>query len=154
MSTINLDSIVERRRDNLTNFYKENINKLTDTFEKSVIEFKDTISTPDVDIKCNSKKNQNSEIYINVNGIVFPCCFMGNSIDAFDGSPSGLQLKTRLREYGEEKFDLNKNSITKILNENHLNQFASNDWETPKCLEFCKKTCGNSHIINRIYDIK
>lgn len=154
MSNISLGSIVRRRRDNLTNFYKENIDKLEDNFEKSVSEFKDTIDTPAVDIKCNSRKGQNSEIYINVNGIVFPCCFIGNSIDAFDGQASGLQLKTRLREYGLENFDLNKNSITKILNENHLNLFAASGWKTDQCLEFCKKTCGNSTIINRIYDIK
>jgi len=95
-----------------------------------------------------------SEIYINVNGIVFPCCFIGTSIDAFDSQPNALQLKTRLREYGVDNFDLNKKSITKILNENHLNQFASNDWDTPKCLEFCKKTCGNSQIMKDIYDIE
>ena len=29
-----------------------------------------------------------------------------------------------------------------------------NGWETDQYLEFCKKTCGNSTIINRIYDIK
>jgi MoaA/NifB/PqqE/SkfB family radical SAM enzyme len=153
MSKISLEKIIDKRRDNLTNFYKENIDKLTDDFEENVSNFKDTIDSDNVTINCNSKKDKNSEIYINVNGIVFPCCFMGNSIDAFDSQPHALQLKTRLREYGVDNFDLNKKSITKILNENHLNLFASNDWETPKCLEFCKKTCGNSTIINRIYDI-
>jgi hypothetical protein len=154
MSKISLEKIVDRSRDNLTNYYRENIDKLKDNFEETVSNFEDTIESDNVTINCNSKKDKNSEIYINVNGIVFPCCFMGNSIDAFDSQPHALQLKTRLREYGVDNFDLNKKSITKILNENHLNQFASNDWETPKCLEFCKKTCGNSHIINRIYDIK
>ena len=114
IADISLDNLVERSKDNLTNYYKENINNITDSFEKTVIGFTDTIKTPNVNINCNSKKNQNSEIYINVNGIVFPCCFMGNSLDAFDGQAHGLQLKTRFRNYGEENFNLNKNSITKI----------------------------------------
>jgi hypothetical protein len=154
ISKISLEKIIDRRRDNLTNYYKENINKGNDTFEAIVSNFEDTIKSDNVTINCNSKKDKNSEIYINVNGIVFPCCFIGTSIDAFDSQPHALQLKTRLREYGVDNFDLNKKSITKILKENHLNQFASNDWETTKCLEFCKKTCGNSHIINGIYDIE
>jgi len=154
MSKISLEKIVDRRRDNLKEFFKNNIDKIKDNFEENVKNFKDTITSNDnITIKCNSKKNKNSEIYVNVNGIVFPCCFMGNSFDAFDGQSSGLQLKTRLREYGIDKFDLNKNSITKILNENHLNLFAANGWETDQCLEFCKITCGNSTIINRIYDM-
>jgi hypothetical protein len=106
-----------------------------------------------IKINCNSKKNKNSEIYVNVEGTVFPCCFIGNSIDAFDSQPHALQLKTRLRTYGMDNFDLNKKSISTILKENHLNLFAASDWETPQCLEFCKKTCGNSTIINRIYKI-
>lgn len=156
MSKISLEKIVNRRRDNLTEFFKNNIDKIKDDFEEVVSNFKDIITTSNdnIIIKCNSKQNKNSEIYVNVAGIVFPCCFMGNSVDAFDFQPHALQLKTRLREYGVDNFDLNKNSITTILNENHLNLFASNDWETDQCLEFCKKTCGNSTIVNRIYDIK
>lgn len=154
MSKISLEKIIDRRRDNLTNYYKENINSGNDKFEEIVSNFKDTIKSDNVVINCNSKKGKKSEIYINVNGIVFPCCFIGTSIDAFDSQPNALQLKTRLREYGVDNFDLNKKSITKILNENHLNQFASNDWDTPKCLEFCKKTCGNSQIMKDIYDIE
>jgi MoaA/NifB/PqqE/SkfB family radical SAM enzyme len=153
MSKISLEKIVDRRRDNLKEFFKDNIDKLTNNFEELVSNFKDTIESDNVTINCNSKKDKNSEIYINVNGIVFPCCFIGNSIDAFDSQPHALQLKTRLREYGIDNFDLNKNSITKILNENHLNLFAANGWKTNQCLEFCKKTCGNSTIINRIYDM-
>lgn len=147
-----LDKIVYRSRDNLTNFYKDNIDKLEDEFENIVSNFKDTVVSDNVVIKCNSKKKENSEIYINVNGIVFPCCFIGNSIDAFDNQSHALQLKTRLRKYGIDNFDLNKNSITTILKANHLNLFAASGWETDHCLEFCKTTCGNSTIINRIYD--
>jgi hypothetical protein len=154
MSAISIDTIIDRRRDNLTKYFKENIDTIKNEFEESVSNYKDTIVSDNIQINCNSKKNNNSEIYVNVNGIVLPCCFMGNSIDSFDAQPHALQLKNRFKEYGEDKFDLNKNSITKILNEDHLNQFAARDWDTPNCLEFCKKTCGNSHIIDRIYDIK
>jgi MoaA/NifB/PqqE/SkfB family radical SAM enzyme len=154
MSKINLDSLVERGRENLTPFFRNNIDKLKNNFEEIVNNFNDNIISDNVTITCNSKKNNNSEIYVNVNGIVFPCCFIGNSIDAFDSQAHALQLKTRFREYGEDHFDLNKNPITKILNEDHLNLFAASGWDTPQCLEFCKKTCGNSHIIKRIYDIE
>lgn len=154
MSKISIDAIVDKRRDNLTKYFKENLDKIKNDFEETVSNYKDTIVSDNIQINCNSKKNSNSEIYVNVNGIVLPCCFIGNSLDAFDGQAHALQLKNRFREYGEDRFNLNKNSITKILNEDHLNQFAASGWNTPQCLEFCKKTCGNSHIINRIYDIK
>lgn len=154
MSKISLDKIVNRKRDNLTNFFKNNIDKLEAEFEEVVGSFEDKVISGNVTINCNSKKNNNSEIYVNVNGIVFPCCFIGNSMDAFDIQEHALQLKTRLRSYGIDNFDLNKKPITTILTENHLNLFAAKDWENPQCLEFCKKTCGDSALIKRIYDIK
>ena len=154
MSKISLEKLVDKRRENLTGFFKDNINTLKAGFEETVSNFEDTIESDNIKINCNSKKNKNSEIYVNVEGVVFPCCFIGNSIDAFDAQPHALQLKTRLRKYGIDNFDLNKKSISTILKENHLNLFAASGWETTQCLEFCKKTCGNSHIIKRIYDIK
>jgi hypothetical protein len=132
----------------------KNIYNIKSSFEEVIGNYTDSILSDNIEINCNSKKNTNSEIYVNVDGIVLPCCFIGNSIDAFDNQPHALQLKTRFREYGEDHFNLNKNSITTILNEDHLNLFAASGWDTPQCLEFCKKTCGNSHIIKRIYDIK
>jgi hypothetical protein len=153
ISKINLDKMVIGRRQNLTSYYKNNSNKIKDEFEETLSNFEDNIISNDVTITCNSKKEQNSEIYVNVSGIVYPCCFMGTSMDTSgDNQPEGLQLKKRFREYGLDKFDLNNNSITKILNENHLNLFAANTWETPKCLEYCKKMCGNSTPAKRIYD--
>jgi MoaA/NifB/PqqE/SkfB family radical SAM enzyme len=154
MSKINLDMIIEKRRNNLTSFFKNNLDKIEDEFEELVNNFEDNIVSDDVTINCNSKNNNNSEIYVNVNGIVFPCCFIGNSIDAFDSQPHALQLKTQFRNYGKELFDLNIYSITNILNKHHLNKFVATGWNTPSCLDFCKKTCGKSTIINRIYNIK
>ena len=151
MSKISLDDLVIKNRDNLTSFYKENLDKLQDESIEILHNFKDNIVSDQIKISCNSKKDPNSEIYINVNGIVFPCCFMGTSIDAFDHSTEALQLKSRFKSYGKDNFDLNKRSINTILKENHLNLFASNDWNTPRCLEFCKKTCGNSTVVQRIY---
>lgn len=147
-----LSLLVERKKHNLTEHFKLNSNRIIDEYNQKIINFVDKEDSHNIKINCISKlKEKYSEIYVNVEGIVFPCCFIGTTVDAFDGSPAGLQLKQRLSKYGIDNFDLKKHSIIDILKNNHLNTLVANTWNTPQCLNFCKQTCGNIPLTEQIY---
>mgnify|MGYP006266468805 CR=1 FL=1 len=147
-----LDSeIIQKNRDNLKNFYTENIDKSLIEYQELVDNFKDESLDNLVEINCYSKRENKSEIYVNVRGIVFPCCFIGNSIDSLDNQPHALQLKNRFKNFDVENFNLNKKSIYEILELNYLNKLTVATWETSNCLKICKKTCGDVHLVNRVY---
>jgi MoaA/NifB/PqqE/SkfB family radical SAM enzyme len=151
-------NIEKQSRDNHMEFYKSNSEEIVKKYKNKVINFVDDLVSKKANIKCSSKtaayKNFNSgaEIYINVDGIVYPCCYIGTSTDAFDTSPAALQLHYRLKEINKENFNLNNYTIREILNSNVLSKFTENTWNTDKCLSFCTQTCGaDITLVDGIY---
>jgi MoaA/NifB/PqqE/SkfB family radical SAM enzyme len=151
-------NIEEQPRDNHMEFYKSNSEEIIKKYKNKIINFVDNLTPAPVNIKCSSKTsahknfNTGAEIYINVNGIVYPCCYIGTSTDAFDTSPAALQLHHRLKEINKENFNLNNYTIQEILNSNVLSEFTENTWNTSKCLSFCTQTCGTDiTLVDSIY---
>jgi MoaA/NifB/PqqE/SkfB family radical SAM enzyme len=146
-------------RDNLLKFWKSNTENIINKYKTSVNSFVDDIQVTKTEINCMSKSmacdkyGKGSEIYVNVKGIVYPCCFIGTSLDAFDTSIAALQLHSRINDIGRNKFNLNIISLKEILNSKQLNKFTENTWDTEQCLVFCKQTCGKSiSLIDKLYN--
>lgn len=150
-----------RSRKNSKNFWESNTEYIINTYNKAVKNFIDDIVLEKTEIRCLSESiarghfSKGAEIYINVNGVVYPCCFIGTSMDAFDTSTEALQLQSRMNELGKDNFNLNNASLQTILNNNFLTKFTEDTWKTNKCLSFCNKTCGQTKtLLEKIYSEK
>lgn len=150
-----------RNRDNRLEFYKKQVDVDIIEFQTKLISFVDYKTELDYDIKCiaenfpKSKYGKGSEIYVNVQGQIYPCCMIGTSIDAQDSNPEALQVHHRIRKLGKKNFNLQHKSIKEILDSNILSKLAENTWNTNNCLSFCQITCGSkNNIIEKLYDHK
>jgi len=107
-------------------------------------------------INCKSSTEYGtSEIYINSNGIVFPCCYVGTRYDSAIDLYEDTQLRHVIRKEGIDNFDLNKISIQKIISENHLDKVFTDSWKKQKISEgklcYCAMTCGQNSQLDNIY---
>jgi hypothetical protein len=71
--------------------------------------------TDDRRVVCLSKKNQ--ELYVDAYGKVWPCCWIGDSAMPRRSSMDREWFyRTIVKKYGKDFNDLNKKSLTEILN--------------------------------------
>jgi hypothetical protein len=159
--------------ESFVHFYKNNRDNLKIEHNKNVQEWdQKTWRDEPVDyspynnktIKCKSntiaqfqnEKIEGREIFVNANGIMMPCCYVGTELDVTYKTIEIYQLQRKLREYGIENFNLNEKSMTQILKEGHLNRVFADSWEK-SCNDrilYCAFTCGENNRIDRIWTDK
>ena len=106
-------------------------------------------------INCASLENGVSEVYVNSQGIVFPCCFVGTSYDDRIDNFLEHQIKHQINS-NKHLLDLNKQKLSDIIQSGIIDQIFSNQWNRKICdgkIGFCSQTCGNSTPVDRIYAV-
>jgi len=60
-----------------------------------------------------------------------------------------------MSDYGWDHFDLNKHSLTEILDAGHLDRVFADSWTKPSVKEgkmaYCSSICGEESRIDRVY---
>lgn len=105
-------------------------------------------------IKCKSETwGGRREIFVNAEGQVSPCCYVGTQLGTTYTMPDVIQLQRKVQDYGKDLFNLKKYSLVEILDGNHLNQLYANSWDkldNDKIL-YCSNMCGEDSPIDKIW---
>jgi MoaA/NifB/PqqE/SkfB family radical SAM enzyme len=101
-------------------------------------------------IDCNAFRDKGCEIYIDHQGKIQPCCFVGNKMYGFAVSPDSVEVRQIQNSLGN-KNSLYHHSLKEILNSNVLDKY-SDTWKD-KTLNQCWNVCGKNDIKNRDIDI-
>jgi len=112
------------------------------------------------EVNCKSCRNDEkniSEIFISVDGTVYPCCYIGARYQSIKSNFENNQLRYKIREFGKEKFNLKYSSIENILENEYLDKLYSSSWYKPTIEDgkiiYCAMTCGNKSMVDKIYKI-
>lgn len=109
------------------------------------------------EITCKSCRGnkKTSEIYVSANGVVFPCCYVGTSVDSDNKDYESTQTRIAMRQFGLKYFDLTQTSLYEIISNGYLDAVFSNSWDKQKFtdgkLAKCASTCGIQSNIDNIY---
>jgi sulfatase maturation enzyme AslB (radical SAM superfamily) len=102
----------------------------------------------------NRDPNGHTELYVNANGTVVPCCFMGSSITGSFGDSHELQVRNIFYK-NRKKLSLERKSLKEIVESNILTQLFVEKWDHPHYTNgkpvFCSITCGTGNSIDRIF---
>lgn len=105
-------------------------------------------------IDCASLQNNQAEIYVNSQGILFPCCYVGTSYDGRVDNFLDYQIKQSINN-SKDNLDLNLLGLDQILSNKNIDNIFSKNWNKSICngkIGFCAQTCGqNKTVIDRIY---
>lgn len=127
--------------------------------------FREQLTLDDIDFKYKEHINksinckflnrkENSELYVNANGIIIPCCFMGSVITGSYGEEQELQVRKIIDE-NKDHLDLNKHSFNDILESGILDELFVKKWSLEKFSQgkpvFCSLMCGENNSIDRIF---
>lgn len=107
-------------------------------------------------IKCKAKKDWGGkELFIDSDGRVLPCCYIGTHLNGTHTDLKSLQLHKHMNDYGWDHFDLNKHTIKEILEAGHLDRVFADTWKKDSVVEgrlaYCSDVCGEESRIDRIY---
>jgi len=140
---------------------KQNVS--SNNYQKSVenvyshnLKYEDTSHWDKATISCKSKLwGDKTEIFVDSDGIVMPCCYIGTHLNGVYTDFKSMQLHYHMNNYGWDNFNLNKHSLENILKKQHLNRVFSDSWdkESVKCgkLAYCSETCGKFSSIDNIF---
>lgn len=105
-------------------------------------------------IKCNSHEHDGNEIYVNAEGILFPCCFVGTRHDSSLVSFIDNQVKSKIKPY-KDSLNLNLKNVDEIIQSGVLDEIFTNSWSKPSLkqgkLGICSETCGGNSWFNLLY---
>lgn len=105
-------------------------------------------------IKCKSHYDHFSEVYINAEGILFPCCFVGTRFDSIVDSFLDRQLKSKINPRLKD-LDLNLHSLDEIVASGVLEEIFTESWTKKSIkhgkLAYCAETCGQNSPLDRLY---
>jgi MoaA/NifB/PqqE/SkfB family radical SAM enzyme len=104
-------------------------------------------------IRCASLQNRVSEVYVNSQGFVFPCCYVGTSYDGNVDNFLDYQIKFNIDQH-KKLLDLNKQNIQEIMQEGIIDRIFSSKWKDKICdgkIGFCSQTCGKTNPVDKIY---
>ena len=104
-------------------------------------------------INCKSLKESGSEIMIQCDGTVTPCCYIGEHWTSGRQDLAKQQLENM---WNMENLDLTKNGFSDIMN--YLDSTIMKSWsyqsyEEGKCM-YCAKICGQDSQIDRLIHTK
>lgn len=107
----------------------------------------------DYDITCKSLLENGSEIMIQCDGLVLPCCYIGEIWSSGRTDSAKMQLQEM---WDINQLNLTKNSFSSIVN--YLDQTIMKSWNQPdyqsgKCM-YCAKICGENSPIDRLIHTK
>jgi sulfatase maturation enzyme AslB (radical SAM superfamily) len=98
--------------------------------------------------------NNFTELYVNANGTVIPCCFMGSAVTGSYGEEQELQVRNII-DNNKNRLDLNINSLEDVLSSDVLYDIFVQKWQLAKFSEgkpvFCSLMCGENNSIDRIF---
>jgi len=106
-------------------------------------------------INCHSLcQKDGNEIYVNAQGIVYPCCFVGTRYDARLASFVDDQLKVAFTPF-KESLDLNTQNIDTILKSGVFEKVFVESWsksgiENGK-MAICAETCSSGSWFDLLY---
>lgn len=103
-------------------------------------------------ITCNMLR-QGSELYINANGIILPCCYIGATFGTDPKSESEKQMREILDPH-KDKIDLNKVTLVDMLDSGILNDILVSKWKLNNFTEGkplqCTQVCGKKQTWNTV----
>lgn len=135
---------------------------------KWYLEFRNKLTTDNLDEKYSAHmdkeisckflnrdtQNNFTELYVNANGTVIPCCFMGSAVTGSYGEEQELQVRNIIDAHKAD-LDLNKKSLKEILESRILDRLFIKQWSKDKFSEgkpvFCSLICGQNNSIDRIF---
>ena len=104
-------------------------------------------------INCKSLLQNGSEIMVQCDGLILPCCYIGEIWSSGRTDDAKIQLQ---HMWNIEKMYLTKNSFSSIMD--YLDSTIMSSWNQPdydsgKCM-YCAKICGNDSPIDRLVHTK
>lgn len=139
---------------------KENLNWHKNSVDKvyNVIKIKDLTHYDVAEIDCKAETfHGGREIFIDNQGRVMPCCYIGTHLISLNGDLETLQLHYEVENYGWDFFDLKKHTLKDILDGNHLNAVFADSWNKPSVKEgklaYCAMICDSGRYsgVDKIY---
>jgi len=128
-----------------------------DTFEYSRVKelgsYKNELDKKE--IKCHSlSQKEGHEIYVNAEGMVYPCCFVGTRYDARLVSFIDDQIKISMEPY-RDSLNLNIQNIESILKSGVFEEIFSKSWALESIehgkMAICAETCNKDSWLNMLY---
>lgn len=106
-------------------------------------------------VKCNSLcQKDGHEIYVNAEGMVYPCCFVGTRYDARLISFVDDQLKVAFTPF-RDSLNLNIQNIDAILKSGIFEKIFVDSWNKPGIengkMAICAETCGGNSWFDLLY---
>ncbi len=106
-------------------------------------------------IRCHSLNQAGGhEIYVNAEGIVYPCCFVGTRNDARLISFVDDQLKVAIAPF-KDSMDLNIQNIDAILSSGVFEKIFVDSWDkkSVQCgkMAICAETCSSDSWLSMLY---
>lgn len=107
-------------------------------------------------IDCMTARDK--EIYISVDGFIFPCCFLGHASQASNiGKETALFREWLKTTIGMDKISLHHNSLEMIINSDYFRYIQSSwnkthqDGKVAMCTLMCSSDC-NLNTMKKLYD--
>jgi hypothetical protein len=151
MLPFTFDEYRELKKTKSNDNYSDKVNKVYEIINKENTEKFDAC-----EVKCKANIfNEDKEIFVDNFGRVLPCCYIGTHISGVFTDYQSLQLHKHMSDYGWDHFDLNKHSLTEILDAGHLDRVFADSWTKPSVKEgkmaYCSSICGEESRIDRVY---
>lgn len=106
-------------------------------------------------IKCRTlNKNSFSEIYVNANGYVLPCCYIGSVVTGYYAVEHEYQIRKIFYNH-REHLNLKTHSLKDIIDSEILDQLFSSKWTCDSFNDgkpvFCSMSCGEHNPLDRLF---
>ena len=134
---------------------KKRMDNFTDSNATELLVYGDELNKKNISCRSHIDDNeQYSEVYVNANGLVLPCCFVSSRYDTNIDHFMDHQLKTKINA-DKNALDLNVQNIKEIIDSGILDKVFTQSWSCPTIesgkMAFCAETCGNNNAMDKLY---